>query len=328
MPYARHVLCLPLAALSLLAAVSPAVADGGWSVAPATGGAGGRPYVYAEGEPGTVLQDALSVFNPGGKPLTVRLSGADADNTADGGFTVRRKPVDTGAWIGFARTTGGMGVPPARAKPRAWGNVAVRAVSVTVPARTRADVPFTVAVPTGAAPGDHPGAIVASADGRSSAVRVQLRVSGPALSALTVEHVAVRDGRISYELVNRGTTVLTPRLAVRAEGVLGRVLDRPPRTLPLELLPGRRVRLSEPWSDHPALDAVDVRLTVTAAGGAHASASASARFVPWGAVGGAVAGLLAAVGAGAVVRRRRHRPPDGPTDDGPRREAELTGAMM
>ncbi|MER6122683.1 hypothetical protein ABT173_08315 [Streptomyces sp. NPDC001795] len=339
MPYARHALCLTAVALSLLAAAPAAAGDDGWTVAPATGGAGGRPYVYAEGEPETVLQDAVSVLNPGGQPLTVRLSGADADNTADGGFTVRKKPVDTGAWIGFAHTSGGMGVspahggPPARAKssvgekPRAWGRAAVRTVSVTVPARTRADVPFTVTVPAGAAPGDHPGAIVASAGGRSSAVRVQLRVSGPMLSALTVEHVAVRGGRISYELVNRGTTVLTPRLAVRADGLFDRVLDRAPRTLPLELLPSRRVRLTEPWPQHPALDAVDVRLTVTAAGGAQGSGSASVRFVPWGAVAGTGAGLLAAVGAGVVVRRRRRPPPDGRAQDRPPREVELTGAV-
>ncbi|MFD1658199.1 hypothetical protein ACFSL4_08210 [Streptomyces caeni] len=319
MPYARHVLCLPLAALSLLATThttTTAAGDGGWSIAPATGGADGRPYIYAEGAPGTVLEDAVSVLNPGGKPVTVRLSGADADNTRDGRFTVRAKPADTGAWIAFARTTGGH-------------RTAVRTLSLTVPARTRADVPFTVTVPAGAAPGDHPGAIVAGVGTRSTAVRVRLRVAGAALSALTVEHVAVRGGRISYELVNRGTTVLTPRLAVRADGLFGRALDRAPRTLPLELLPGRRVRLTEPWPHRPALDAVEVRLTVTAAGGAHGSGSASAWFVPWGTVAGTAAGLLAAVGAAVVVRRRRRRPPDRDpdADDRPGRDVELTGAV-
>ncbi|WP_055490230.1 hypothetical protein [Streptomyces sp. TP-A0356] len=310
MPCLRPLLCLPFAALGLLAAAPTAVADGGWSLAPATGGAGGRPYVYAEGGPGTVLEDAVSLLNPGGRPLTVRLGGADAD----GGFTVRKNPADTGAWIGFARTTGGR-------------RTAARTVSVTVPARTRADVPFAVTVPADAAPGDHPAAIVASTGGRSLNVRVQLRVTGPALSALTVEHLAVRGGRISYELVNRGTTVLTPTLAVRADGVLGRVLDRGPRTLPLHLPPGRRVRLGEPWPGHPALDAVDVRLTVTAAGGAHGSASAQARFVPRWVVGGIGAVALTAVGATVVVRRRGRPPSAGAADDRTRPEAELTGAV-
>lgn len=318
MPYARHAAVrLSLAAVTVLLGAAPVAADSGWSVVPATGGVDGRPYVYAEGGPGTVLQDAVSVLNPGNRPLTVRLSGADAEDAADGSLTAHAKPVDTGAWIRFARVSGGR-------------RTAVPTVAVTVPARTRADVPFTVTVPSGAAPGDHPGAITADAvGGRTSAVRIQVRVLGPALSALTVEHLKVRGGRITYELVNRGTTVLTPRLAVRAEGVLGRVLDRAPRTLPVELPPGSRVRLTEPWPHHPALDAVDVRLTVTAAGGVHGSASASARFVPSGAPADAMAAaLLAAVGAGVAVRRLRRPPPQERSEVRAGTEAELTGAAM
>lgn len=289
-----------LTAAALLGTAPAATADGGWSVVPA---GEGRPYFYAEGEPGTVLQDTVSVINPTTKPLTVRLRGADADNASGGGLSVRTKAKDTGAWLTFARRT------------------------VRVPARTRADIPFTVSVPATAVPGDHPGAVLASVDGRNAAVRLQLRVAGPTLSALTVEHVSVDGGRISYELVNRGNTVLTPRLAVHADGLFGPLLDRAPRTLPVELLPGRRVKLTEPWPDAPAFDAADVRLTVTAAGGAHDEASASARFVPWGAVAGA-GGLLAAFGAFFVVRHRRRRPPD--RDGGaeqPRTEVELTGAV-
>ncbi|MEW2166373.1 hypothetical protein AB0912_25750, partial [Streptomyces sp. NPDC007084] len=301
----------------------------GWSATPAAGGAAdGRPAVYAEGAPGTVLQDAVSVANPGARPVTVRLRGADADSTADadssadGAPTARRRATDTGAWIAFAGRTGGR-------------RTAVRTLSVRVPAHTRADVPFTVAVPAGAVPGDHPGAVLVSGGGRTAAVRVQVRVAGPALSALTVEHVRVGGGRISYDLVNRGTTVLAPRLAVRADGVLGRVLDRAPRPLPVELLPGRRVTLHEPWTDPPVLDAVDVRLTVTAADGVRGTATASARFVPWGRAVGAGCALVAPVVLIAVRRRRRpsgeagrrgRRRTDGAEPgEQPDVEAELTG---
>ncbi|MFJ3228154.1 hypothetical protein ACIPJS_33045 [Streptomyces sp. NPDC086783] len=310
MPYAPsavRVLCL--AGLLLAAAAPRAAAGDGWSVAPSAGTPQGRPYVYAEGEPGTVLQDSVSVRNPGGGPVTVRLRGATTDGT-DGTGGARAR--EAGAWIGFAGTRGGRQVP-------------VGAVSVRVPAHTRAEVPFTVSVPADAAPGDRTGTIRATGGGRSSAVRIRLRVGGPALSALTVEHVAVRPGRISYELVNRGTTVLTPRLAVHADGLLGALLDRPPRTLPVELPPGRRITLSEPWTGTPALDAVEVRLTVTARGGARGTASASARFVPWRAVG-AAAGALAVVAALVAVRRRRGRTADGAPQEA-RREAELTGAV-
>ncbi|MFI6340132.1 hypothetical protein [Streptomyces sp. NPDC050535] len=331
MPYAVTRV-LGLTAL-LLGAAPVAVAADGWSVVPSANGPEGRPYVYAEGASGTVLQDSVSVLNPGAGPVTVRLRGADADNTAGGGFTLREKTSDTGAWINFAGRADGKRIP-------------VGSVSVRVPAHTRADVPFTLSVPAGAAPGDHPGAIVASGGGRTSAVRVQLRVAGPALSALTVEHVTVRAGRISYELVNRGTTVLTPELAVHADGAFGEVLDRARRTLPVELLPGRRVTLSEPWRGTPVLDSVDVRLTVTAAGGARDTGSASVTFVPWGAAAAAAGGALAVIAALLVVRRRRgsatdgerrdrgrlpaggRRPgPDGEAREQPRTEDELTGAV-
>ncbi|MET7455106.1 hypothetical protein ABZT03_25050 [Streptomyces sp. NPDC005574] len=192
-----------------------------------------------------------------------------------------------------------------------------------VPARTRADVPFTVRVPAGAAPGDRSGAVVVrDAGGRSRSVPVRLRVGGPALSALTVEHLAVHGDRITYDLVNRGTTVLVPRLAVHAQGVFGTLLDRAPRTLPLDLPPGRRLRLSEPWPDRPALDAVRIRLTVTAAGGARDAAGTSARFVPRGAVA-AAGGAVAALAALIVVRQRARRTPDGgAVSEDPRSETE------
>ncbi|MFF4311217.1 hypothetical protein [Streptomyces sp. NPDC001507] len=270
---------LGLAALTLLATAPHAAAAEGWSLAPA---GGGRPSFYAEGTPGSALQDTVSVTNSGGHPVTVRLTGS--------------------------------GVPVTFAEP-----------TVRVPARTRADVPFTVTVPAGVAPGDRTGTLVAKdADGRTATARVRLRVGGPALSALTVEHVAVHGDRITYELVNRGTTVLAPKLAVRAHGLFGRVLlDRTARTLPVRLAPGTRTELSEPWPGHPALDAVDVRLTATAADGAHDTAGTEARFVPWGAVVG-VAGAVTAGAAVTVVRLRGRRA--GQAAEPVSMDVELTGA--
>ena len=272
LPSTARALCLSLLALlALLAATPPATAAEGWTVAPA---GGGRPTFYAEGEPGTTLQDTVSVTNPTTHPVTVRLHA-------------------TGIPITFADT------------------------GVRVPSRTRADIPFTVNVPTTAAPGDHTATITArDAKGREATVRLQLHVRGPALSALTVEHVAVHDNGITYDLVNRGTTPLTPRLAVHATGLFGTLLDRAPRTLPVRLPPGERLKLTEPWPDHPTLDAVDVRLTVTATGGAHDTADVPTRFVPWGAVTGI--GVLATAGTALLLVRLRLRL---------RRRTELTGAV-
>jgi hypothetical protein len=273
MPYAPAralLLTLPLllaATPAMTPAGTPAATPRGWSVAPS---GGGRPSFYAEGAPGTVLQDTVSVTNRGTEPLTVRLHA-------------------TGAGAGA-----GLGVVFADAAP-------------TVPARTRAEVPFTVTVPVDAEPGDRAGEIVVrDAAGREATVRLLIRVGGPELAALTVEHVAVRGDRITYELVNRGTTALVPRLAVHADGVLGAVLDRPPRTLPVQLAPGRRLALDEPWPDRPALDAVTIRLTVTAPGAGRATGRASARFVPPGTAAGALSVAAAgATGAAVVVVRRR-----------------------
>ncbi|MEV8018211.1 hypothetical protein AB0O76_18115 [Streptomyces sp. NPDC086554] len=307
---------LPLAVALLVtgaAVATPVYADesGAWSVAPSAGGGtrpakDGRPYFYVEGTPGSVLEDTVTVTNPGSKPRTIELTGADADNTRGGAFSLDRgRPTDTGSWITFAQR------------------------KVKVPPRTRAEVPFSVRVPEGAIPGDHPGAIVARGGGRDAGVRVHLRVSGPTLSALTVEHVKVEGERISYDVVNRGNTVLAPKLAVHAEGVFGTLLDRPARPLPIELLPGRRVTLTEPWKDAPSLDSAEVTLKVTASGGARDTARTSARFVPWGAVAGIGVGLVSLAGAGFwYVRRRRGVPDDPPPDEIEQggRERELTSA--
>ncbi|MGW2319885.1 COG1470 family protein [Streptomyces sp. NPDC001233] len=279
-------LCLGAVSCAVLgtAPLAHAAAAAGWSVAP-TGD--GRPSFYAEGPPGTVLQDTVSVTNPGRAPVVVRLSG-------------------TGLRTVFAERAGN---------------------GIRVPARTRAEVPFTVTVPAGAAPGDRSGAVVArDARGRTATVPIRLRVGGPALAALTVEHLAVHADRITYELVNRGTTVLVPKLAVRADGVLGRVLDRAPRTLPVHLRPGARLKLTEPWPDRPALDAVDLRLTVTAPGGAHATATASARFIPWPTATGATAALLTATAALLAARHRRGTRPDTPTPEHPTPDGSASGA--
>ncbi|MDG4864921.1 hypothetical protein P8605_42910 [Streptomyces sp. T-3] len=284
--------CLILAAglLALPATAHAAKDSDNWSVAPSSGGGtrpadGDRPYFYLEGAPGVVLQDTVAVTNPGDKPLTVELRGTDADNAPDGSASVRakEKSADSGTWLRLKKER------------------------ITVPPRTRAEVPFTAAVPGGAQPGDHPAAIIASSGGRNVGVWVHLTVSGPTLSALTVEKVRIDGaaGRISYDVVNRGNTTLSPKLAVRAEGLFGEVLRRAPRSLQVELLPGRKVSLTEPWPDAPTLDSVDVTLTVTAGGGARDEARATASFVPWGPVGGAGGGLVVVGAALWSVRRRR-----------------------
>ncbi|MFG2117152.1 hypothetical protein ACGFRB_31695 [Streptomyces sp. NPDC048718] len=273
--YGLAALALPaLLAAAPAPALAGAPAPAGWSAGPAAG----RPYVYLEGPAGSVLTDTLSVTNPTTRPLTVRLTG-------------RAGQADEPDALSFA----------------------FAARTVTVPARTRADVPFTVTVGAGTPPGDHQGSIraTAGAPARTAAVPLHLRVGGPHLAALTIEDVRVQhpggSGIVRYTLVNRGSTTLAPRLAVRAEGVLGTVLDRPERPLPLTLRPGERVTRTEPWPDPPALDAVTVHLTATAPGAPPATVRVAATFASAPGLAAATAVLLAAAGAVAYAARPASR---------------------
>ncbi|MFE3773734.1 hypothetical protein [Streptomyces sp. NPDC059122] len=269
---AAAVLLCPAAAAARPPAAAPAgpsaPAPPGWSAAP-TGAA--RTSYYLEGPPGTALTDRLAVRNPSDRPVTVRLAGDGA-----------------GARLAFGTA------------------------EVTVPPRTQASVPFTLTVPGTATPGSRPGTLTVTGTAPGARIRIplRLRVTGPTLSALTVEHVSVtRRGStatIHYTLVNRGNTALRPRLEVRADGLFGPLLHRPARPLPDVLPPGARVDRTETWPDPPALDAADVRLTATAAGGARDTATARYTAAPWGA-GAALLLLLAAGGGGWAVLRHRGR---------------------
>ncbi|MFG2328555.1 DUF916 domain-containing protein [Streptomyces sp. NPDC048604] len=305
-------LALLLAVLALLLAApgsAHAAENGEWAVFPAASELGSRPYFYLSADAGGAVTDRVTVSNKTAAPLTFRLYGADAYNTErDGGFAVRtreEKQTGAGAWIRLSRDR------------------------VTVPARSRVTVPFTLAVPADAEPGDHPGAVVAldervASGGGSVAVgvqravgaRVYLRVNGPTVPALSVEDVTVDQDRplvpgaressalVSYTLHNRGNVTLNPRVALRAEGVFGRtLLDRDLARIPSELLPRQKIRLTEHWTDAPQFDWGQVTLTATAKD-VRESAHAGFLALPW-LVGVVLLTLGTGVGAGVLLRRRR-----------------------
>ncbi|MET9321808.1 hypothetical protein ABZX75_16685 [Streptomyces sp. NPDC003038] len=334
-PKRLGVLLLAATALYVLPAPTATADEPAWTAEPAaaTATAPARPYFYLAGPPGTVLEDRLALANTTDQERTITLRGAGAHNTADGAFAVRPAAATP------APTAEGPREGPATGSG-AWISFGA-AATVKVPPRTRAVVPFTLTVPPASPPGDHPAAVVATEGGREVGVRIHLRVSGPTLAALTVEDVSVRgtgaSAKVAYTLVNRGNVALAPELAIRAEGRLGEVPGRDARALPVELLPGQRVELTEPWPGAPALDRVDLTLTVTAPGGARATATASAWCLPWPAGGWTGAGLLAlggtATAALLLVRGRRTRSgPQADREAAPVRmrrrapEHELTGA--
>lgn len=305
-PYALLLSLLP-ALLALLATPSYAADNGSWSVYPVSSRIAARPYFYLSADPGQTLRDKVTVANKTGRALTFRLYAADAYNTArDGGFAVRtlkEKQRGVGAW---AR--------PARSR-------------VTVPAHGKVTVPFTLRVPAKAEPGDHPGALVALDERietgggslavgvrRAVAARVYLRVGGPTVPALAVEKVRLTHHQplvpgtgtatatVSYTLHNTGNVTLNPKVRLKAEGLFGRtLLSRGLTDIPSELLPGQRVRLTEPWHGSPQLDWGDVTLTASAPG-TRESAQVSFLALPW-----LVAVVVGAAFAAAVVTIRVRR---------------------
>lgn len=326
-----YVLLLPLLLCLLCAAPARAADNGSWSVHPVSSAVAARPYFYVSADPGQTIEDKVVVANKTDRPLTFRLYAADAYNTPrDGGFAVRT--------VGERMRSVGAWAKPAKDR-------------VTVPGRKSVTVPFTIRVPRDAEPGDHPGAIVAlderveKGDGgvalgvqRAVGARVYLQVSGPTLPALAVEDVRVSHHRplvpglgdstatISYTLHNTGNVTLDPKVELRARGLFGRtLLARDLTRIPSELLPGQRVRLTEPWRDAPQLDWGDVTLTASAKD-TRESASASFFALPWLVV--AVAFAAGLVGGVLLVRARRGRArpsaparpsrPEAPTPSRPR----------
>ncbi len=312
---------LLLLGAGLLPATTATAADNGtWGVFP-TPAAGAvmtdRAYFFHQGAAGTTVQDSATILNSSDKDLTFQVFATDAMNTPVGGafalLPVETKPEDVGAWIALPPET---------------------VATVTVPAKGRKDIPFTVKVPADATPGDHVGGIVAlntAVEGvqqegkvqvgvkRSVGARLYFRVPGPVTPGLSVEDVRVsraapllpwiKDARatVSYALVNRGNVVVEPKVALSAEGLFGReVLSRPSRELKLTLLPGQRVELTEPWPDAPQLDWVTI--TVTAGATAHPDLASHSTTdfvaVPWPAAG-AVLVLTGTAVAFWVLRRRR-----------------------
>lgn len=254
--------------------VVPAVEPGAdnWSASPlSSGSAKDRPVIYLEGAPGSVLKDALVLTNNGEEDRTYRLTGTAAPGFPDSSVK---------EWFSFA-------------EPR-----------VTVPANTRAEIPFTVTVPANGTPGDHPGQVRVELADRSVDVPVRLRVAGKTLPALAVENVSVEGERVRYTVINRGNTVLSPQLALHAEGLTGTVVEQKAKPLGVALSPGERVTRTEQWPGAPAFDSVDLTLTVTAGGGAQATAQTTESTVSWFWL---ILVVLFFVGLGVQARRLRTR---------------------
>jgi Bacterial protein of unknown function (DUF916) len=224
-----------------------------------------RPNFTPSLAPGATQQDSVSLWNYSDVPLTFHVYATDAYNNATGDFTLlpaNIKARDAGSWITLATD------------------------QVTVGAKTRVDIPFTLHVPPTANPGDHTAGIVASLPtptndaanhrviiDRRTGSRVYLRVNGPVNPSLVVEHLSsdyhgsfnplggTLD--VTYTLRNPGNVRLGARQLVSAHDIFGRTIaDHKPRVIP-ELLPGNAVTVHEKFNDVPATFRVGADVTIT-----------------------------------------------------------------
>ncbi|QAY71274.1 WxL protein peptidoglycan domain-containing protein [Xylanimonas protaetiae] len=318
-------------AAALLALAAPAVADDTpaaepapttWQVAPSgQGGPGQRPYFVLEAAPGAVVSDVVGITNLSTQEITLRVFATDARTAASGDFDLlasAQEPQDVGAWTTFDSPD----VAPDG--------------TLTLPARSRVDVPFHITIPANATPGDHVGGIVTSlpsvrttgtgeqvvVDARVAA-RTYLSVTGDLVPRLQVGDVRAHrtgsfwnpfdgDVEVTWTVTNTGNLRLTGTQHVAVDGVLGwGAADAAGPALP-ELLPGSAVEQTATLHGVPAavlltltgsLQPVDATGRVAAVTAVPFTATLHA--FPWVAL--LALALLAALGWLVVraVRRRR-----------------------
>jgi len=210
----------------------------------------GRPNFVYDLAPGDELSDALLVTNRGEEPIELAVYAADGKTTADGTLDLLpsgEESTELGAWIDVEQD------------------------SVALAPDESASVPFDLAVPADAQPGDYAAGVVAAmrVEGEDGIVterrlgsRVLLRVAGDLAPALEVSGLEADfsgglnpflpgSATIDVTLTNTGNATLVGGADVSVSGPFGiaaRAVDM--GEIP-ELLPGtsltRTVEVAEAW---------------------------------------------------------------------------------
>lgn len=296
---------LLLAVGAVVLGAGTAAADDGtpWQVKTASNsyGSGRANYAYTLAAGGQV-EDAFVVVNRGKAPLDLAVYAGDAFTTADGELDLRgADSKDLGTWVHADRK------------------------QVRVLPGKSVEVPFKIAVPADARPGDHLGGVITSLTQndveRRLAIRIRLRVSGELKPSLAVEDLKVQysgkllgsgDATVAYEIHNTGNTIAAARQEASVSGPFGQlktksgaIADSP------QLLPGETWKVSVPVHDVTAAGrltaAVELLPLVTDAAGSTATfpvskTSAHAWTIPWG-----LLLVLILVAAAVVLAIRRVR---------------------
>ncbi|MFC6356685.1 WxL protein peptidoglycan domain-containing protein [Luethyella okanaganae] len=285
-----------------------------WSVAPASAqGPDGRTLFDYRVDPGVAVSDIVSITNFSATDQTFQLYASDGVNEFDGGEysiqTADGVSTDLGVWTTLSQK------------------------EVTIGANQRADIPFTIVVPSNATPGDHSAGIVAAitrkGTGEGQAVdveqrvgsRIYMRVSGEVQASFTASGmVAGYDGSLNpiglgdvsghYTLQNNGNLRLALDQTLRITGPFGIPLAEVKTEAVPDFLPGQLVNVPIAVDGVAPLFflGVDAQISSRSAAAASsaeiagASTSTTTWAIPWSLLGVLVviAGLL-----GFVVWRRR-----------------------
>lgn len=234
------------------AAGQPATAATGaatWAVQPSSpDGPTGRNYFVHDLAPGAEITDFVGISNLGDTDRTFSVYGTDGFLTDDGAFALLpadQPATDVGTWVHFDQR------------------------EYTVPAGERLDIPFRLAVPANATPGDHVGGVIGSltavgtdASGQQInvdqrvAARIYLRVDGPVRAAIGVESMSIEydnplnplgdgDATVTYQVRNTGNIRIGGTAAVLLDGPFGWGLARTDLIDLPELLPGSVFTVTE-----------------------------------------------------------------------------------
>ena len=289
-----------------------------WALTPAASAdpdvAGNRSEFAYVANPGTVINDAVTVLNLGNVAQDFRIYATDAFNNDQGQFdllTGDQKPIGVGSWVSS---------PQER---------------VTVPAGKQATIPITITVPLDATAGDHAGAIVASSPtsgsdtagntvqlDRRTGSRLYIRVNGTLKADLAITDVETTydtsinplggTAHVRYHVENRGNVRLGGTVKVSVAGPFG--LGDTTMTMPAmpELLPGGSATLTADVSGVPELmvGVATVHLVPTASAGVdtRTSAGKDTSFVPPVPLLLALLVVLVGLIGWRSVRRRRTGP--------------------
>jgi hypothetical protein len=254
-----------------------------WALAPAgsdqAGGIGNRSNLSYTADPGTVLDDAVTLYNLSNVPLVFRIYATDAFNTADGDFDLLAAdqiPVGVGSWVDMG------------------------AEQVPVDANTQVTIPIKIAIPANAAPGDYVGAVLASnaaestgPDGqrltldRRTGTQIIVRVNGALTADLAIADISTDyssslnplsgSATVTYTIENRGNVSLDGTAQVSIGGPLGLADQKgAPTDIPL-LLPGGSVTLTEEFDSVPAFGVAVTKVQLDPSADGDVSVAASSQ---------------------------------------------------